>query len=356
MRRAVVGVLFVLAVVTAVVVLRNGLPAPVSTGPDQQQVTAEPVPEPVVRTVVSGMDWRQVPLPGDIDQAHLSEVDGSHAVFPVRGTDGVRRLVSRSGDVDSEVGRGSGGSEPLNATLDGGRLVVYEVTAGVTKLSTVDLATGSRAESTLGFPAEAIVVSAGSVAAQENLRCLTFLDTVTLDRRSRRCVALGWSISLLTAETDAVQWRETTSVDPCTKWFHLDPSGTPQQVQAGQQACRAASLVRAGDWELTAAFPPYELGALYPGPLVARRGNREIALDATVLDVHTCGGHVYWLSKLGNADQRGELVRWTPGEARVDTLSVGPAGSAAPPRCVNGVLNVVTYGPGAPQLWTLMNP
>jgi hypothetical protein len=244
----------------------------------------------------------------------------------------------------------------LNATLDGGRLVMYEVTAGVTKLSTVDLTTGRRTESTLGFPAEAIVVEAGSVAAQENLRCLTILDAVTLARRTRHCAPLGWSASLLTAETDAVQWRETTPIDSCARWFHLDAHGTPQQVQAGDQACRAASLILAGDWEVTAAFPPYELGALYPGPLVARRGDREIALDATVLDVHACGEHVYWLSKPSNADQRGELVRWTPGEARVDTLSVGPAGSAAPPRCVNGVLNVVTYGPGAPQLWTLTNP
>ena len=138
-------------------------------------------------------------------------------------------------------------------------------------------------------------------------------------------------------------------------WFRLT-NGVPERLRTSERACRAAALVVYADWEITADFPPYEVGVLYPGPLLARRGDREIALDTTVLDVHPCGGHVYWLSKPSNGNQQGELARWRPGDTSVEVLGVGTGGSASPPRCVNGVLNVATYGSGPPQLWILPNP
>jgi hypothetical protein len=357
MRRGLLGVLFLLVVAAAVVVLRQGLPSPAPK--PQDQATVGPQPEPVERTGVANLGWRSVALPSDTEQPHRSSVDLEHMVFPVRGADGVRRVVSQptsAATAATEIDRGNGGPDPLNATLDGEHLVVSEVSTGRTRLSTVDLTTGAHTISAEDFPAETVAVAAGSVAIQESTECLTVLDTATLKKRARHCTAPGWSISLLTAETDAVEWRETTSGDHCAVWFRLAPDGTPQQLPTGPRACRAASLIRAAGWEMTAEFPQYEVGVLIPGPLIARNGDRELALDTLVVDVHSCGGHVYWLSKPGNADQRGELARWTPGDNRVEMLSVGSTGNASTPRCVNGVLNVVTYGVGPPQLWILPNP
>ncbi|CAL9572884.1 hypothetical protein SUDANB95_04832 [Actinosynnema sp. ALI-1.44] len=96
-------------------------------------------------------------------------------------------------------------------------------------------------------------------------------------------------------------------------------------------------------WEITTAVTPYEAGAAYPGPLVARRDGREFALDTTVLDAEVCGRHLYWLSRPRYPDQLGEVVRWRPGADRVEVLDTG--GPAWPPRCVNGALAVPTAGP-----------
>jgi hypothetical protein len=329
MRRGIVGALFVVAVVVLVVVLRNGLP-------EEKPAVAVPGPESAVRTAVTGLAWRQVPLPAATDQAYRSAVDLDHGVFPVRGTDGVRRLLSRSADVDAEVAQGT---SPLTATLDGTRLVVSEQAADKMNVSTVDLTRGVRTAS-----------AGGVVAVQEGDTCVTLLDAATLNARFHQCTGPGWFMSLLTAEGDALQWRETTPESPCNVWFRVGQDGVPQRVTAGERACRSASLIRIAGWEVTPDFPAYERGILFPGPLIASRDGREIELDSTVLDVHACGGHVYWLSKPAN-----QLARWTPGETHVDMLSVGDSGEASPPRCVNGVLNVVTYG-DSPQLWILPDP
>jgi hypothetical protein len=344
MRKAIVGLLSLGAVVAVVIVLRNDLPKPPPPPPAQAQ------PAPVVRTAVTGLDWKQVALPDGTDQVHRAAVDLEQAVFPVQGSDGVQRIVTRSAAaVVTEVARGS------RPALDGTQVVSYEVSGDSTQVSTVDLKSPARSEVRLPFAAETIAVAAGSVALLDGDRCLHFHDVVSLREKTRHCAAPGWSISFLTAENDTVQWRETKPDDACATWFRLGKD-KPQIVETGQRACRAASLILYADWEVTADFPAYELGVLYPGPLVARQDDREIALDVTVLDVHPCGGHVYWLSKPTGSNRQGELTRWTPGQTKVEVLSVGDGDAASPPRCVNGVLNVVTYGSAAPQLWTLQNP
>jgi hypothetical protein len=344
MRKAILSLLFLGAVVAVVIVLRNDLPEP----PPPPAVQAQPAP--VVRAAVTGLDWQRVTLPDGTDQVHRAAVDLQQGVFPVQGSDGVQRIVTRSAAaVVTEVARGS------RPALDGTQVVSYEVSGDATQVSTVDLKSPAHSETRLPFPAETIAVAAGSVALLDGDRCLHFLDVVSLHERTRHCAAPDWSISFLTAENDTVQWRETKAGDACATWFRLDKD-KPQVVETSQRACRAATLVLYAGWEVTADFPAYELGVLYPGPVVARQGEREIALDTTVLDVHPCGGHVYWLSKPSNASQQGELARWTPGQTKVEVLSVGDGGAASPPRCVNGVLNVVTYGVGVPQLWTLPNP
>jgi hypothetical protein len=347
MRRAIVGALFVVAVVVLVVVLRNGLPT-------EKPAVAVPGPESVTRTKVTGPEWRQVPLPPDTDQAHRAAADLVHGVFPVLGADGVRRLLSRSAAADTEVAHGSGG--PLTVALDGARVVVSEEASGRTNVSTVDLAKGARTASADGFEAGTVAAAAGMVAVQEGDTCVTLLDVATLNPRLHQCTEPGWFMSLLTAEENTLQWRETTPDSPCNVWFRVDAKGIPQRLDTGERACRSASLIRLAGWEVTPDFPAYEMGVLYPGPLIASRGGRQIELDSTVLDVHACGGHVYWLSKPVNSSQQGELTRWTPGDTRVEVLGVGESGAASQPRCVNGVLNVVTYGAGSPQLWILPNP
>jgi hypothetical protein len=253
--------------------------------------------------------------------------------------------------------QGTGGPNPLTATLDGARLVVSEEADGHTYVSAVDLTKGNRTASANGFEPGIVAAAAGLVAVQEGDACLTVLDAVTLTARLRHCAGPGWYMSLLTAEANALQWRETTPASPCAVWFRLDAQGTPQRLETGERACRAAGLIRIAGWEVTPDFPAYEMGVLYPGPLVASRAGREIALDSTVLDVHACGGHVYWQSMPVNSSQGGQLLRWTPGETRVEAVSVGDGGpAAATPRCVNDVLNVVTYDAGSPRLWILPNP
>ncbi|MET0135882.1 MAG: hypothetical protein ABW215_20065 [Kibdelosporangium sp.] len=352
MRRAILGGLFVLVVIAAVLVLRQAPPAPQPT-PDTGTVAMPP--EPVTRTAVTDVPWLEQPLPQEVDQAHRSEVDRGHGYFPVRGQDGVRRFISRTAGPPTEIARGTG-TEPLIATLDGPRLIVHEVSGGKTAIFSINSDAGARTTTTLDFPATAVAVAGGFVGAQDTDRCLTILEATWLNPWGVHCAAPNRSISLLTAERDSVQWRETTSGEQCATWYRLTIGGTAEQLNTSDRACRAASLIRTNGWELTADFPPYEAGVLTPGPLVARLGTRQIALDNFVLDVHPCGGHVYWLSKPGNDDERGDLNRWVPGESRVEVLTIEPGANSSPPRCVNGVLNMVTYGTGSPRLWILYNP
>ncbi|MFD1049281.1 hypothetical protein ACFQ1S_28955, partial [Kibdelosporangium lantanae] len=110
------------------------------------------------------------------------------------------------------------------------------------------------------------------------------------------------------------------------------------------------AYVRAGGWDVTTTTVHYAANTFVPGSLTAHRGDREILLDTeTVTDLHACGDHVYWLSPL-KPKKLPSLNRWRPGEKTVEIL-----GDAQSPRCVNGVLNYLTYD-RKPHLWVLSNP
>ncbi|ONI79903.1 hypothetical protein ALI144C_24555 [Actinosynnema sp. ALI-1.44] len=346
MRRGWIGLAALAAVVLVVVLLREPPAKPLEPPPP---AAATPLVMDAQRVAVPGgkLNWREVPLPAGVGQADRSVVDVERAVFPVVAQDGSHRLVTKDG---SEVARGG---ETLSATLDGTRLVVHEVEAG--RLSTVDLATGARAERSTGVGPGPVAVAAGVVVVQRSDQCLVVLDAATLEPKMDRCAQDGTTVSLLTAELDAVQWREVRSGEHCVRWFRMGASLTPEAVSTGERACRAAVLLHTADWELTADFPPYEVGVANPGPLVARRANMEVVLDANAAGVHSCGGRVYWLSQAVGTERRGQLARWTPGQTRVDVVEISE-GSASPSRCVNGVLNVVTHAGDRPRLWTLADP
>ncbi len=231
------------------------------------------------------------------------------------------------------------GVEPRRMFLDGDRVVVADgmiesraVEHNADALSIVDLNTGVR-ESAPGHPANGpFVVTQRAVVVQDGLRCLEFIDPGVLERRSRHCAAEGSEISLLSAEPGGPQWREVAPGESCAAWFRLGGDGTPQRLDVGEPACRSALLVRTGGWELTAEFPPYQMGVAHPGPLVAHRAGREIILDSSVVDIRVCGVGVYWLSGAGG------LVQWRPGEGRVEVRELAGARTL---RCVNGTLSVV---------------
>ncbi|SMC72225.1 hypothetical protein [Kibdelosporangium aridum] len=340
MRRGWIGAAALAAVVVVAVLVLRDPPPPRDPVPPALQV------EQARRVPLTGLNWRPVSLPTAIEHPHRSAVDTERALFPITQPDGTHLLVNNTGVVLAR------GNEGLTATLEGARVVVHETNTG--RVSTVDAATGGLTGEFTGPKTALVAHAVGAVVVQENDQCLQILDASTLKVVTRHCAPPGWAISLLTSELDGVQWREARPDQHCARWFQLTPPFTPQALITGERACRAAVLVRTADWELTADFPPYEVGVLHPGPLVARRENREITLDATALDVHACGGRIYWLSKPTGAEQKGELVRWTPGDNTVQVLQVG-MGSASPPRCVNGVLSVVTYGE-RPQLWALDEP
>ncbi|ALG08327.1 hypothetical protein [Kibdelosporangium phytohabitans] len=345
MRRGWVGLAVLAAVVLVVVLLRE----PPAKSPEPPPSSVAPVVMHADRVTPLGsrLNWREVPLPAGIEQAHRSAVDVERAVFPVLAQDGTHRLVTEDG---AEVARGA---ETLSAMVDGTRLVVHEAEAG--RLSTVDLVAGARTGQYTGAKPGPVAVAAGLVVVQRSDQCLVVLDAATLQPKMDRCTPDGTTISLLTAELDSVQWREVRSGEHCVRWFRMGAALTPEVLSTGERACRAAVLLHTADWELTADFPPYEVGVADPGPLMARRGNIELILDANAVNVHTCGGRVYWLSQAVGAERLGQLVRWAPGQTRVDVLEIDE-GSASPPRCVNGVLNVVTHGADRPRLWTLAEP
>jgi len=347
MRKGLVGVLILVAVVVGVIVLRRPEPPPAAVP------SPEPAhQEPVTRTPVT-LNWHEVPLVPDTQQVTDALADDQHGVFPVSGP----RLVKADG---TELVRGT---QPLKSALDGSTLVAIEVVTGHTKLSTVDLTTGQPQSRTLDFAAQGSAIGGGFAVLQNDAHCLTTVNVHTLTEVLSMCDAQGGTFALLGGETDGVQWRVNKADGGCGGWFRLGPDGVQERMDVAEDECRAASLVRIGGWRVFAAFPRYETGALYPGPLVARRGSREIALDNTVMDVHACGGHLYWLSKPTNlGPSQGNLVRWMPGDNDVQEFDsylppqqMSRSTSAASPKCVNGVLNFATYDSG-PQLWKLPNP
>lgn len=346
MRKGLVGVLILAAVVVGVVVLRRPEPPPAAVPPPQPRL------ESVTRTPVT-LNWHEVPLAADTQQVTDALADDQHSVFPVSGP----RLVRADG---TELVRGNG---PLKSALDGSTLVAVEVTTDHTRLSTVDLITGQPRSLTLDFSAQAAAIGGGFAVLQNNEHCLTMVNVHTLTGTMDTCDNQGGTHTLLGAETDGVQWRVAKADGSCGGWYRLGPDGAQERLDVTEDECRAASLVKVDGWRVFAAFPKYETGALYPGPLIARRGGREIALDNTVMDVHACGGHLYWLSKpttLGR--NQGNLVRWMPGDNDVQEFdsymppqAMSTSRSAASSRCVNGLLNFSTYDNG-PQLWKLPNP
>jgi hypothetical protein len=352
MRKGLVALLIVAAVVVGVVVLRRPEPPPV-TGPPPTRL------ETVTYTSVT-MNWHEVPLAPGTKQVTRAAADGQHSFFPVAGQDGVNQLVRADG---TELVRGSGGIEPLNGALDGTTLVATEIVGNRTKLSTVDMVTGQPRQHTFDFAAEAVIVAGGFAVLQQNGHCLTTINVHTLAGVTDLCDPQGGTFALLSAETDGVHWRVTKANNECGGWFRLGPDGRTERLDAADDECRAANLGQLDGWRVFAAFPRYETGSLSPGPLMARRGDREILLDNTVMDVHVCGGHVYWLSKPSSADPgQGWLSRWMPGDNDVQVFhSILPpeastfANQAATPRCVNDVLDFVTYDAG-PRLWQLATP
>ncbi|GAA0256155.1 hypothetical protein GCM10010492_66310 [Saccharothrix mutabilis subsp. mutabilis] len=289
--------------------------------------------------VVADVPWRSVAVPGDVEQVRYAVADGERAVFPVRGVDGVRRLVVGGGGGTEVVGGGGG---VLRGVLAGSTLVVQDQdVAGVARVSTVDLKTGVKRVLVEKVRLGALVAVDGLVVLQEGQECLRVFAGA--GEGVAHCPPEGSTISLLTAGPRDVRWRETAPAEACANWFRLEPGGRPQRVEAGEGACRAVGATWLDGWEITTGVTPYEAGAAYPGPLVARRDGREFALDTTVLDAEVCGRHLYWLSRPRYPDQLGEVVRWRPGADRVEVLDTG--GPAWPPRCVNGTLAVSTAGP-----------
>lgn len=287
-RRWVWAAVTAVALTAAVLALRAPAPTPPSPPP--------PAPEQAERVRVEPAGWWLMAAPEGALSYRVHREGGQVVV-----ADGLlgSRAVERTGDV----------------------------------LSIVDLATGVR-ESSSGHPAAGpIIVTQRALVLQESSRCVEFVDPGDLERRSRHCVAEGVEISLLGGDAGGPQWREVASGESCAKWFRLGGDGQPQQLNVGAQACRSALLVRTGGWELTAEFPPYQMGVAHPGPLVAHRAGREITLDSSVVDIEVCGTSVYWLSGAGG------LVQWRPGETRVEVWDLPDAKTL---RCVNGALSAVT--------------
>jgi hypothetical protein len=349
-RRAVIGLVLVLILVAVAVVLRGQLDQP-------ERESERPASAAVTRVVTSALPWQRVPLPDDLEPGLRPAADLDRQVFPVRGGDGVRRLVTVPSITSAELP-----TRTVRTTLLGRYVVVqHEISPGVTELATVDLLSGRLRSSAPHRLSPAPMAATGVfVVAAADERCLAVFEPVTLTRRTTHCAPQGWSISLLTAEADGAQWRETGPGERCARWYRLGHAGEAEALQVGDRACRAAVLLRVDEWELTADFPPYDVGAAHPGPLVARAGERQVTLDASVLAPQVCGSHVYWLSRPGQPDQRGELTRWSPGSAVIETLPLdGQLDAASPPLCVNGVLNVLTT-PAAPagttHFWILTAP
>src|SRR4051794_10297635 len=216
MRKGLVGVVILAAVVVGVFVLRRPSPPPAAAVPPAPQQHQESV----TRTPVT-LDWHEVPLAAGTEQVTDALADDQHTVFPVSGP----RLVTKDG---TELVRGSGG--PLKSSLDGATLVTVEVTADHTRLSTVDLTTGRPQSVTLDFAAQAAAVS-GGYAVLQNGNCQTTVNVRALDRISMSmCDQQDGTPALLGAETDGVHWRDTKADGSCGGWYRLGPDGTQERL------------------------------------------------------------------------------------------------------------------------------
>jgi len=352
----------VLILVAAVAVLRDqsALPerrAGAAAEPRPAPTTAPHVAPPSVPQAFGDpLDWREIPLPVDSEPGTEPAADLVRQVFHTRGSDGVRRIV-----VARDVAVGELPAGPIRSRLVDRHLVVQrEIAPGVTELSALDLTTGRWRTAPRYLSVRQMAASGKYVAVPVDERCMVVHELETLARLGRYCADRGRFVSPPTAEVDGPQWRESAPGRPCDRWFRLDDAGVPRRLHTSEAACRAALLVTVDGWELTAAVPQYEVGAAYPRPLIARTHDRRVTLDDSVLQPLVCGRHVYWLSRPRAADQRGVLARWAPGAEWVELLTIGGddrlRADAGPPRCVNGVLNVLTTVSGTTRLWLLPTP
>lgn len=275
----------VVTLVAAVVLLRNPAPPPAPPAPVRAEVAIG----------VTG-DWRYVRPIGD--DVHRMFVDGDR-VLDANGLLG-SRAIRRTADVLSIEDNG------------------------------VELSSAGH------VPSGPFAVTPKALVLQDGARCLEIVDPVTLAERSRHCAPEKAEISLLSEEPDGAQWRETEQGAECASWYRLGDDLAPQRLSVGGPACRSAVLVRADGWEVTADFPPYQMGVAHPGPLVAHKDGNEIILDSSAVDIQACAGEVYWLR---NSAGRHFLLRWRPGETKI--IETALAGAEAV-RCVNGMLNVVS--------------
>lgn len=360
MRSRVAWLLLVPILVAAVAVLRSQSALPdrrpaTAPGPTAAPTSTPRVAPPSVpRAVGDPLDWREVPLPADSEPGTEPAADLQRQVFYTAGG-GVRRVVV-AGAAVGELPPGQ-----IRSRLVGSHVVVQrEVSPGVSELSALDLTTGQWRTAPGELSVRQLAAGARFVVVPADERCLVVYELATLARLARYCADPGRFVSLLTAEEEGPQWRESAPGRPCARWFRLDHSGVPRVLRAGPDACRAAALLTVDGWELTADFPPYESQAAYAGPFVAHNAERRLTLDALVLRPQACGRHVYWLSRPRATDQRGVLVRWAPGADQIEVLTPGNderlRADAAPPRCVNGVLNVLTTVAGRTRLWLLAAP
>jgi hypothetical protein len=351
----------------AAAMLRGQLSPP----PQSENVPDPPGAWPVERlprVIAPAKAWREIPLPAGFDTGTQPAADLMRQVSLAHGDDGAWRILLTPARTAAEPPVTTAAEPPVTtvAELPAGAVrtrlvdrylvVQREVRPGVTELSTLDLATGVRRTAPDQLLPDPMAATASVIAVAANEQCLLVFELASLSRLASHCADPGWSISLLTAEADGPQWRQTAVGQPCARWFGLDQAGVSRPLPTGEAACRAAVLLRVDGWELTADFPPYEVGVAHPGPLMARGHDRWLTLDASVLELQLCGRHVYWLSQPDISGQRGALARWAPGAERIEVIPFGEERLAAPPRCVNGVLNALTTASDTTRLWILPNP
>lgn len=353
--RRVLWLLLVLVAVAAVVVLRDQTPPVQQLVPAAEPPTTAPPTNPPVlprATLQQALDWREVPLPADWQAGTEPAADGEHQVVRIVGGDGHSRVVAPGGNVhDLPPG--------VSRTRLVGHHLVVQQTLGVSKVSALDLTTGLWRTAPDSLSARPFAASNGYVVVPADERCLVIHELTTLAPLARHCADPGWFVSQLTDERSGPQWRERSSGRRCTRWLTLD-NGVPRALDVGVAACRAAVLVNVDGWQLTANLRPYDSGSPVLGPLVAVRGDHRLTLDHTTLQPQVCGAHVYWLTRARPTDHRGSLARWTPGTNWIEILTPGDderlRTDVSPPRCVNGVLNVLTTAAGSTRLWLLPGP
>ena len=358
-RSRVPWLLLVLVVVAAVVVLRDQTPPPARQPAAEPPPTSAPSTNPPVlprATLHEALDWREVSLPAGREASSEPVADDERQIVRTVGEDGISRVVVTPGGSVHQLP-----PAVSRARLVGHHLVVQHVVAlGVSEVSALDLTTGRWRTAPDPLSARPFAASDRYVVVPADEHCLVIHDLATLSPLARHCADTGWFVSQLTDERFGPQWRERPSGRRCARWLTLDDNGAPRALEVGVTACRATVLVNVDGWQLTANLRPYDSGAPVLGPLVAVRGAERRTLDHTTLQPEVCGTHVYWLTRARPTDHRGVLARWTPGADWIETLAPGNderlRADVSPPRCVNGVLNVLTTAAGAARLWLLPNP